>query len=252
MVFDGLDQRERAAWRASPRRVDEFVEVVDGDLDQTGRVLVDRGEEQRFLVREVVVGERARDAGVAGDVGHRRRPEPVAGEPVDRGAQNGLPGLRALGHVDKNIRIEGLIQSLNSYTFASMAETAVQTSNPDLQIPTRRMNFDEAIKTVPKHFGKDGDLSPATSPPALSSVFPDGEDFFVKSVRHYRDQITDPALKKQVGGLHRPGVGARARAPRAQRPPGRARLPDQAGREVDPDRPRRSLAVRARRRRAWP
>jgi predicted metal-dependent hydrolase len=32
-------------------------------------------------------------------------------------------------------------------------------------------------------------------------VFPDGEDFFVRSVRHYRDEITDPALKRQVNGF---------------------------------------------------
>ena len=36
---------------------------------------------------------------------------------------------------------------------------------------------------------------------ALSSVFPDGEDYFVRSVRHYRDQVTDPALKRQVAGF---------------------------------------------------
>ena len=36
---------------------------------------------------------------------------------------------------------------------------------------------------------------------ALSSVFPDGEDYFVRSVRHYRDRITDPALKRQVAGF---------------------------------------------------
>ena len=82
-----------------------------------------------------------------------------------------------------------------------MTDTAVQTSNPDLHIPTRRMNLDEAFQTVPKHFGKDGDLITSHITAALSSVFPDGEDFFVKSVRHYRDQITDPALKRQVGGF---------------------------------------------------
>jgi predicted metal-dependent hydrolase len=36
---------------------------------------------------------------------------------------------------------------------------------------------------------------------ALSGLFPDGEDFFVRSVRHYRDQITDPVLKRQVAGF---------------------------------------------------
>ena len=35
----------------------------------------------------------------------------------------------------------------------------------------------------------------------LSAVFPEGEDFFVRSVRSYRDQITDPVLKEQVKGF---------------------------------------------------
>ena len=82
-----------------------------------------------------------------------------------------------------------------------MTDTTVQTSNPDLQIPTRRMNFDEALQTVPKHFGRDGDLIASHIAAGLSAVFPDGEDFFVQSVRHYRDQITDPALKRQVAGF---------------------------------------------------
>jgi len=76
-----------------------------------------------------------------------------------------------------------------------------QSSNPDLHIPTRRMNFDEVIQTIPRHFGKDGDVVSSHVAAALSSVFPDGEDFFVASVRHFRDQITDPALKKQVSGF---------------------------------------------------
>ena len=32
-------------------------------------------------------------------------------------------------------------------------------------------------------------------------MFPDGEDFFVRSVRHFRDQIADPELKRQVAGF---------------------------------------------------
>lgn len=34
-----------------------------------------------------------------------------------------------------------------------------------------------------------------------SSVFPEGEDFFVRTVRNYRDQITDPELRRQVAGF---------------------------------------------------
>lgn len=35
----------------------------------------------------------------------------------------------------------------------------------------------------------------------LSGIFPPGERFFVESVRHFRDQITDPELKAQVSGF---------------------------------------------------
>ena len=68
-------------------------------------------------------------------------------------------------------------------------------------IPVRRMSFDEAIKTVPKHFARDNDIVLSHIAVALSSVFPDGEDFFVRSVRHYRDQINDPQMKKDVAGF---------------------------------------------------
>lgn len=35
----------------------------------------------------------------------------------------------------------------------------------------------------------------------LSAVFPEGEDFFVRSVKHYRNDITDPELKAAVAGF---------------------------------------------------
>lgn len=76
-----------------------------------------------------------------------------------------------------------------------------QTSNPDRTVPTRRISFEEALADLPKHFAGDGDLILSHVMASLSSVFPDGEDFFVRSVRHYRDRITDPALKRQVNGF---------------------------------------------------
>ncbi|MFT6593392.1 MAG: putative metal-dependent hydrolase, partial [Zhongshania sp.] len=36
---------------------------------------------------------------------------------------------------------------------------------------------------------------------ALSIFFPDGERFFIDSVRHYRDRIQDPELKESVRGF---------------------------------------------------
>jgi predicted metal-dependent hydrolase len=79
--------------------------------------------------------------------------------------------------------------------------TAVQTSNPARKVPARRISFEESLRDLPKHFAVDGDLVSSHVAAALSSLFPDGEDFFVKSVRHYRDQITDPDLKRQVAGF---------------------------------------------------
>jgi predicted metal-dependent hydrolase len=76
-----------------------------------------------------------------------------------------------------------------------------QTSVPDRKVPTRRISFDESLHDLPRHFAAGGDLILSHLAAALSSVFPDGEDFFVRSVRHYRDRITDPDLKRQVAGF---------------------------------------------------
>jgi predicted metal-dependent hydrolase len=69
------------------------------------------------------------------------------------------------------------------------------------RIPVRRISFEESLQSVPKHFAADGDLIQSHVAASLSAVFPDGEDFFVRSVRHYRDEITDPELKRQVNGF---------------------------------------------------
>ncbi len=88
-----------------------------------------------------------------------------------------------------------------------------QTSNPDRQVPTRRISFEESLQAVPRHFAADGDLILSHVAAGLSAVFPDGEDFFVRSVRHYRDRITDPQLKRQVNGF----IGQEARHGREHR-----------------------------------
>ena len=51
-----------------------------------------------------------------------------------------------------------------------------------------------------RHFVAD-DLLMSHIVAILSSVFPEGEDFFVRSVKHYRDQVTDPQLRAQVAGF---------------------------------------------------
>src|SRR5580692_11437371 len=79
--------------------------------------------------------------------------------------------------------------------------TMSQTSNPDRRVQTRRMAMEESFQDVPRHFAADDDLIGSHLAATLSAVFPEGEDFFVRSVRHFRDQITDPALKRQVAGF---------------------------------------------------
>jgi uncharacterized protein len=69
------------------------------------------------------------------------------------------------------------------------------------KVPTRRISFEESLQQVPKHFAAEGDLIHSHVAAGLSAVFPDGEDFFVRSVRHFRDQITDPELKRQIAGF---------------------------------------------------
>lgn len=80
-----------------------------------------------------------------------------------------------------------------------MTETA--TASSERKVPTRRISFEESLKSVPKHFAADGDLIQSHLAASLSAVFPDGEDFFVRSVRRFRDDIDDPELKRQVAGF---------------------------------------------------
>ncbi|MCU1451539.1 MAG: hypothetical protein JWP02_3709 [Acidimicrobiales bacterium] len=76
-----------------------------------------------------------------------------------------------------------------------------QSTTSERTVPTRRISFEESLQDLPRHFADDGDLILSHVAAGLSSVFPDGEDFFVRSVRHYRDRITDPELKRQVAGF---------------------------------------------------
>ena len=69
------------------------------------------------------------------------------------------------------------------------------------KVPTRRVSFDEQLQGMPKHFTAGGDLISSHVVAALSALFPDGEDFFVRSVRKVRDRVTDPELKRQVAGF---------------------------------------------------
>src|SRR4051795_57559 len=68
-------------------------------------------------------------------------------------------------------------------------------------VPTRPMEFDESVKNLPKYFAADGDIVMSHVLAVLSSVFPDGEEYFVRSVKRGRDAVTDPALAHDVDGF---------------------------------------------------
>jgi uncharacterized protein len=63
------------------------------------------------------------------------------------------------------------------------------------------MDFDVALDDLPKYFAADGDIVMSHILAVLSSVFPDGEDYFVRSVEAVRDRIEDPRLLEVVDGF---------------------------------------------------
>ena len=71
-----------------------------------------------------------------------------------------------------------------------MTTAAIEVRRPALDISP----------DVPRHW-YGGDPFATHYLDALSSVFPDGEAFFVRSVQRYRDRIDDPGLKKAIQGF---------------------------------------------------
>ncbi|WP_067477542.1 metal-dependent hydrolase [Actinomadura hibisca] len=67
-------------------------------------------------------------------------------------------------------------------------------------VRTRRIAFEYPPERLPRHY-VGGDLVMSHVVTVLSSFFPEGEDFFIRSVRNYRDRVTDPELKAQVAGF---------------------------------------------------
>lgn len=67
-------------------------------------------------------------------------------------------------------------------------------------VRVRRIGFNYPAGSLRRHY-VDGDLVMSHVIAHLSAVFPEGEDFFVRSVRRFADQVTDPELKAQVQGF---------------------------------------------------
>jgi uncharacterized protein len=69
------------------------------------------------------------------------------------------------------------------------------------EVPVRTMEFASWVADLPKYFAEDGDIVMSHVLTVLSSTFPEGEKFFVRSVAAVRDEITDPKLLKDVEGF---------------------------------------------------
>lgn len=68
------------------------------------------------------------------------------------------------------------------------------------RIRPQRMGFEFEPEAVPRYwFAGDPVLSHFLN--ALSLSFPDGEQFFVDSVRHFREVVTDPERQKDISGF---------------------------------------------------
>ena len=77
--------------------------------------------------------------------------------------------------------------------------TPVSQTPDHVAIKPQRMGF-EFGEQVPRYWLNDNYLL-SHMMNALSVLFPQGEQFFVDSVRQFRDQITDPKLKEEVRGF---------------------------------------------------
>lgn len=67
------------------------------------------------------------------------------------------------------------------------------------RVPVRRMDFDFPVD-MPRYWFR-GNPWITHFLNGLSAVFPDGERFFIDSVRHFENRIEDPELRQQVRGF---------------------------------------------------
>jgi predicted metal-dependent hydrolase len=82
------------------------------------------------------------------------------------------------------------------------ASESSESASPAVQpaVRARHIRFTYPTGSLPRHY-VDGDLVMSHVVAHLSATFPEGEDFFVRSVRRFADQIADPELKSRVRGF---------------------------------------------------
>jgi len=68
-------------------------------------------------------------------------------------------------------------------------------------IPVRKMDFGFVESKLPRYWF-EGKMLATHMSNALNLIFPKGERFFVRSVRHYEEQIDDPVLRDEIRGFY--------------------------------------------------
>lgn len=84
-------------------------------------------------------------------------------------------------------------------TSASRAAQPRQLAGATVGIPPRQMDF-RFPEDSPRYF-YDNNATATMFFAMLSGLFPPGERFFMQSVRHFRDRVTDPTLKAEIAGF---------------------------------------------------
>ena len=71
---------------------------------------------------------------------------------------------------------------------------------PDTDVPVRDVHLEAGFTTVPKYFA-GGDVAMSHLFAMLSATFPDGENYFVRSVSAVRDRVHDEQLSSEIEGF---------------------------------------------------
>ncbi len=79
------------------------------------------------------------------------------------------------------------------------AQTARKLAGASVGIPPRQLDF--RIPEDAPRYPVANNATATTFIAVLSGFFPPGERFFMESVRHFRDRISDPVLKAEVAGF---------------------------------------------------
>ena len=93
-----------------------------------------------------------------------------------------------------------IVHSVTASGTESTMTSVTQSGTPhDVQIKPRNRSHDISAALRGEWLDNDPFLTAFFN--GMSIAFPVGEKFFIDSVRHYADQITDPVLKEQIKGF---------------------------------------------------